>query len=487
MTNASLVMLAIIAIALGSLLILSLKFQAATTSRDEFRASLAALRDRVKGVVDADEERARVLAELEKEKASLRHAMERDRSDALRELEDIAKRAETEATLARDLAASVRSLQAEFARLDEDANLQSFGFYKPRYDFADSARYESALDAIRTQQKQLLKNKTAAVCAVEWSVGSSKADGRKFTNQTLKLMLRAFNGECDAAIIKVRYNNVHVMEARIRKAYEVINSLGEIQRNTITAQYLELKIEELFLAHEYQEHLQAEKDEQRRIREQMRDEEIAQREIEKAKADAEREAERYEQALVKARADVESAVGAKQERLARQIEDLQRKLAEALANKARAIARAQMTRSGHVYIISNIGSFGEHVYKIGMTRRLDPYERIRELGDASVPFTFDVHAVIYCDDAPTLENKLHKAFHGRRVNRVNERKEFFSVDISEIAKAVEENHCGIELTLAAEAKEYRKTQAIVDEERRRQPVPALGKPANYTAPATADA
>ncbi len=123
-----------------------------------------------------------------------------------------------------------------------------------------------------------------------------------------------------------------------------------------------------------------------------------------------------------------------------------------------------MTRSGHVYVISNVGSFGEHVYKIGMTRRLDPMDRIRELGDASVPFQFDVHAIIYSDDAPALESELHKAFDGQRVNRVNERKEFFRVPIEQIATTVREQRGEIEITLTAEAAEYRMTQAILAEE-----------------------
>lgn len=129
----------------------------------------------------------------------------------------------------------------------------------------------------------------------------------------------------------------------------------------------------------------------------------------------------------------------------------------------RAISRAQMTRSGHVYVISNVGSFGEDVYKIGMTRRLDPMDRVRELGDASVPFRFDVHAIIYSEDAPTLENKLHKKFHHRRVNYINHRREFFRVSLDEITKAVHEYHGEIEFTLLAEADEYRKTVAFFKE------------------------
>lgn len=355
---------------------------------------------------------------------------------------------------------SIDRLRAEFNALDEEANLQSFGFYKPRYAFADALSYQRKLDQIRENQKRMIKNKAAAVCLVEWAVNGSKAEGRKSINQTLKLMLRAFNGECDAAVAKVRYNNVNVMETRIRKAYEAINGMAEVQSCHIAHDYLNLKLEELFLAHEYQEKLQEEKEEQRRIREQIREEEVALRELEKARLDAEKEEKRYAEALRKATEDAERAVGEKQQKLMWQVEELQRRLAEARTNKERAIAQAQLTRSGHVYVISNVGSFGDDVYKIGMTRRLDPMDRVKELGDASVPFPFDVHAIIYAEDAPTLENKLHKLFHQRRVNLINDRKEFFRVSIDEIARAVRENHGEIEFTLAAEAAEYRKTVSM---------------------------
>jgi hypothetical protein len=122
-----------------------------------------------------------------------------------------------------------------------------------------------------------------------------------------------------------------------------------------------------------------------------------------------------------------------------------------------------MTRSGHVYVISNIGSFGENVYKIGMTRRLDPMERIHELSDASVPFSFDVHAVVFSDDAPSLENELHRRFDPHRLNLVNTRKEFFCVTLEEIADVVREKHADILITKVAEARDYRKTAAVLAE------------------------
>lgn len=356
--------------------------------------------------------------------------------------------------------AKIDRLREELAPLDEEALLLTFGFYKPHYDFILSEQYQEKLKEVRTRQKEMLNAKTAAVCLTEWTVNGSKTEGRKQTNQTLKLLIRAFNGECDAAVAKVKYNNVQVMESRIKKSLEQVNSLVETHRCEITSKYLDLKLEELYLVYEYQEKVQNEKEEQRRIREQMREEELAQKELEKAQLEAEREEKRYQDALNKARDEMQKTAGEKQQLLLSQITELQRRLEEAHTNKERVIARAQMTRSGHVYIISNIGSFGENIYKIGMTRRLDPMDRVKELGDASVPFQFDVHAIIYAEDAPALETALHQAFRNRRVNRINERKEFFQVKIEEIVKVVHQHKADIEIIREAEAKEYRQTLAM---------------------------
>jgi hypothetical protein len=463
--------LAIVAVAGGSTaLVVSLRRRLAAAEAERAR-----LHSRFQGVVDADAERARVMSSLEADRGRILGAIESERqsaSDALlrlvaetevRRTRSADEQTQIEVTL-RALRTQRDVLQAEVSLLDEEATLYSFGVYKPRYEFATSGLYAVRLDHVREQQKAMVKAKTAAFGSIEWTVNGSKREGQKSINQTLKLLLRAFNGECDAAVAKVRYNNVHVMEARIEKAYEVLNRLTSVQQCQIASQYLTLKLEELHLAHEYEEKKQEEKEEQRRIREQMREEEVARRELEKAKADAEKEEDRAAAALEKARREVAEAVGARQVKLLGQIEELERRLAEAQTNKERAISRAQQTRSGHVYVISNIGSFGEHVYKIGMTRRLDPMDRIWELGDASVPFDFDVHALIYTEDAPALENALHKAFHRHRINRVNERKEFFHVPIEAISEAVRGHRADVQITLAAEAADYWKTHALLAQE-----------------------
>ncbi|MDH6097860.1 DUF4041 domain-containing protein [Anabaenopsis sp. FSS-46] len=365
-----------------------------------------------------------------------------------------------------ELSKKISVLRAKLKGLEEQEIVEDFGFYESKYDFQEAEEYKQRLDKIRAQQKQMIKDKQAAVCHTEWSVGGSAKEGKKMTDNFLKLVLRAFNGECDASVVKVKYNNVQTMENRIRKTYDDLNKLSQTTHCEITSRYLDLKLQELWLTHEYQERKYQEQEEQRIIREQMREEEKALRELEKSRQDAENEERRYQEALEKARRDVESATGKAQEKLLSQIEELQKRLAEAEANKERAISQAQLTKSGHVYIISNIGSFGEDVYKIGMTRRLEPIDRVKELGNASVPFPFDVHAMIFSENAPELESRLHKRFNNRRMNKENKRKEFFRVSLDEIVRVVREidqelKICKSEVTFTkiAEATDYRKTLA----------------------------
>lgn len=354
----------------------------------------------------------------------------------------------------------VRRLRHELAALTDEEYFADFGIYSTRYDFPTSERYREALDAVRQQQKDAVKAGSAAICHVPWTVEGSKTKGRKMTADNLKMMIRAFNGESDAAIAKVTYKNIAAIEQRIWKAKERIDRLNVVNRCELTQAYVELKVEELRLFYEYACKKEDERQEQREIREQIREEKRAQQELEKERKKAEEEEERYTAALEKARKDVLQATGAKQAKMAAKIAELETRLAEAHANKERAISQAQLTRAGHVYVISNVGSFGEGVFKIGMTRRLDPMDRVKELGDASVPFSFDVHAIIRSQDAPSLEKDLHRRFTERRVNLVNERKEFFHVKLDEIEAAVIELHGEIEFTMAAEAMEYRESVVL---------------------------
>ena len=378
---------------------------------------------RFQGILDVEAEQAKVKATLEAEQEQVKAT--------IIELHQQRDRVQDEKS---SIEGKLALLNQQLSTLEDEVDLQDHGLYQPKYDFGSSTKYKTRIDEIRKKQKTMVRNKTAIVCPTEWTVSGSKTEGRQMVNRQIRLMARAFNGECDSIIPKVKYNNLTSIENRIRSAYNAINKLGESQNCQITWEYFDLKIDELCLVHEYQEKLQFEKEEQRRIREQMRDEQHAQRELEKAQQDAEKEEERYQKALNKARQEIEKATGEKHDKLQSEVERLNALLLEAQANKERAMSRAQMTRSGHVYIISNIGSFGENVYKIGMTRRLEP-SGSGSPNSADPPYrsTFDIHAMIYSEDAPALENLLHKTTRkAKRQSNQRARKEFFNVSLDEI-------------------------------------------------------
>jgi len=344
-----------------------------------------------------------------------------------------------------------------------ESNLESIevGIYEPIYDFETSEEYKKKLQEVILKQKALIKENKATLCSTEWKIQGSIAKGEANTKRFSKLMLRAFNGEANTIISKVKWNNFEQVKLRIEKSHIAINKLGEKQDIKILSKYKELKIEELHLEYEYQLKKQEEKEEQRRIKEEIREEEKAKREYEKAQKQAEKEERDYQKALDIARKEIESQTGENQAKLNEKIRKLELALEEASSNKERALSMAQQTKRGHVYVISNLGSFGEDVYKIGMTRRLEPLDRVKELGDASVPFKFDVHAMIFSNDAPALEKSLHKSFKDKSVNMLNFRKEFFNVSLQDIQNKVKELEVEADFQILAEAKEYRETLAII--------------------------
>ena len=358
-------------------------------------------------------------------------------------------------------------LKDELRIFETKKDMLDVGMFEPIFDFADSEEYQREIIRVKEQQKTMIKNKSACSFNTNWVVDGSLREGAKMTKNRVNLGLRAFNGESDALIAKVRWNNVENFVRRIESSYSKINKMGEVMQVKISYKYLQLKIKELHLVYGKQYKLRQEAEERRDRAVQLREEEKAQREIAKAIMDAEAEEGRNQRALDKARAEYERRMEKKDahldEYLAR-VRDLESKLKEAMEMRERMKSRAQMTKSGYVYIVSNIGSFGESVYKIGMTRRLDPNDRVRELGDASVPFLFDKHAIVFSDDAPRLEGELHKKFADRRVNRVNMRKEFFKVSPEEIRASIQDLAGDIDFIVLPEAEEYRETLSIIARE-----------------------
>jgi hypothetical protein len=344
-------------------------------------------------------------------------------------------------------------LEHKVAIYDERLSFAELGLYEPHFDFGDSEAYKKRIAAGRDRQKAMVAEKMATLCPSDWTVDGSRSKGQTMVNRQMRLTMRAFNNECDAAIANARWNNVVAMEKRILNAAKAIDSANSSMKLKINEEYVALKLDELHLTHEYREQQKIEKEERAELARAEREEKKLLAEAEAA----EREEQKYQALLDKARQ--EAAGGNATTSMQARIAELESALAAAHDASERARSMAEMTRCGYVYIISNIGSFGDDVVKIGLTRRLDPDDRVRELGDASVPFAFDTHAMIYSDEAPALEAALHKNFADRRINVANMRKEFFRVSLEEVENAVSQLAPQASFFKDREAQEWQETIA----------------------------
>ena len=363
----------------------------------------------------------------------------------------------------KELLKEISKRKNEIIILDDEILMQEFGLYKPLYDFESSDIYKENIEKNREHQKRMVKNKTAVRYFDNWTVDGSKAKGRKMTNDNIKQIIMAFNIECDNLIAKVKYNNILSIEKRIKKTFERLNKLNESNRVELTEEYLDYKLLELEMVYEYQVKKQEEKEEQKRIREEMREEAKMKKELEEAKKNTLKDISYFKKALDALNKQLNSDrlseeelhnLKVKKEELENKINDLNKTLEDIDYRQAN-------QKAGYVYIISNIGAFGKDIYKIGMTRRLEPMDRVDELGDASVPFNFDVHAMIFSEDAPKLENALHKAFEDRKLNMVNSRREFFNVTLEEIEKVIKDNFDKtVEFVREPKAEQYRESLKI---------------------------
>jgi hypothetical protein len=356
----------------------------------------------------------------------------------------------------------IESKKAEIIEIDEAILFESFALYKPRFKFLGSFEYKYRLNACREEQKQLIKNGQAVVANENWTVNNSRSEGKKMVNDMKKLLLRSFNNECDYCVDNVKFNNMEVNEKRIEKSYEALTKLGRIMQARITDAYKRLKYEELYLAFEYQQKKQEEKEEQKRVREELREQQKLEQEIRQARERIAKEKKHYLQAIKELESKLQDATNDSDRlKITEKLDELRGQCSELEKEEKIIDYREQNAKAGYVYVISNIGAFGEGVYKIGMTRRLEPMERVDELGDASVPFSFDVHALIFSDNAPLLEAKLHEHFYKSRINKINNRKEFFRADINEIEKVVKENYDKVvDIVKDAAAEQYRESLRV---------------------------
>ncbi|HGY1008132.1 TPA: DUF4041 domain-containing protein [Aeromonas salmonicida] len=390
-------------------------------------------------VADAEHKVADIMAELEKSSVELNEKILKDK-----ELSGFYER-------------TVQAMRNAIEGYSDDYIIPNHSVLD---DLADEFSHKQAGEKLKVARKNvrhLVQSNQAGNCDY------SSSYRRQFA---IHFVVDAFNGKVDSALSRVKADNYGKIKQEIIDAFTLVNHNGMSFRGArIEQAYLDARLDELKWAVATYELQQQEREEQRQIREQMREEERAQREMEKAIKEAEKEERMLQKALEKARHELASANADQRQQFEAQLAELEAKLQEAEARGQRAISMAQQTRRGHVYVISNIGSFGENVFKVGMTRRLEPLDRVKELSDASVPFDFDVHAMIYSDDAPSLEKNLHRAFDESSVNKVNPRKEFFRLPLIDIKKTIEEHGLSeIHWTMKAEAAEYRESMSLLQKE-----------------------
>ncbi|MFC6182023.1 DUF4041 domain-containing protein [Lactiplantibacillus daowaiensis] len=357
----------------------------------------------------------------------------------------------------------LNGIKADISQLSPELEMSAYGFYQPQYDFATSLGYKEKLQTIRDQQKAMIKAKHAVSFNSNWQVNGSDTEGRKMNRNNIKAILRSFNNECTDAINKVSYSNFERIQTRIERSFEQHNKMYRVVQIEMQRRYLQLKLQELHLAFEYRQKVQAEKEQLREERAREREEKALQREIKAQHKMIDKEINHYTKAIEEL--ETRQVASENDQSLRKEIEALKAKLADYHTKKAAVDYRESNATAGYVYIISNIGSFGKNIYKIGVTRRLDPMDRINELGSASVPFKFDVHAIIFSENAYALESELHNRFAKDRINMVNNRKEYFHITIDAIETELKKyKNITVDFREVPEAEEYRESLALTKAE-----------------------
>lgn len=322
-------------------------------------------------------------------------------------------------------------LKHQIKVLNEDFSVLELGLYEPKYNFSSSEEYKKELAFNMDEQKSLLAD--GDYIEYDNEIDLSK---KKFIRYFVKIITNSFNLECDKLLSKVKWDNYKQTEQKIK-------ALAEKYKKSVdnwlyfTDEFINLKLEQLALTHEEALKKKDEYEREKLINAHRKEQERYYKKLEEEKLKAEQEEEQAKKMLEFAEQQAKLAREDEKDKYNKIIEELNKKLEQA-QEKSRKISNAQLTKEGDIYIISNIGSFGENIYKIGMTRREQPEERIDELSNASVPFRFDIHAMIHTEDAPALETYLHNYFNDKRVNKVNTHKEYFNVTLEEIEKAVRE-------------------------------------------------
>ncbi|MCG2067914.1 MAG: DUF4041 domain-containing protein [Staphylococcus epidermidis] len=323
-------------------------------------------------------------------------------------------------------------------------------------DILDSLEINNLIEKLTLKEKQMLN-----VDNIVKSTGL-KGEDKKFYKNQVKQITRLFNAETSIILKKVTAKNFKVCQKQILTAFESINKIFETDAVKISEEILDIKLEKLTLIYKHQIKIEDEQILKREERERIKEENKVKKELEYKLNQIDKDIKHHNNELIKlnkyitkANSDVEKEI------YIEKIKQLENKLNELTITKDSVLERQVKAQSGYVYIISNIGSFGENIFKIGVTRRLEPLERIRELSSASVPFEFDVHALIFSDNAFALEDRLHKHFKNQQVNKVNSRKEFYNINLDEIKNLIHSEYDNtVEFTFEPKAEQYRESLLI---------------------------
>lgn len=383
-------------------------------------------------------------------------------------LQELEKNIKTkESNMNKNLSTNIKNLKIDIEKLNQEKqdlldelNALKSEAIKKHFDFADfehitSGEYKNKLAVSRLNEEQDLKNNNLIKI-------SSTITDKKFISNNTKQIIRLFNSECDSVMTKVTVKNIDSSRNKITRSFNSLNKLFETDGIELNQKWLEIKLDQLNLLYMYEMKKNQEKEIQKAIKEQMVEEEKVRREIEKQKRKLEKDQKQFNNEITRMMKYLQKSNNdAEKELYLDKIRELEERIKDLEAEKEAVLEREANAKAGYVYVISNIGSFGENIYKIGMTRRLEPMDRVKELSSASVPFEFDVHAMIFSDNAPELENILHQTFRDKSVNKVNYRKEFFNVTLDEIEEVVKKNYDKtVDFIKVPTAAEYRQTMEI---------------------------
>lgn len=440
---------------------------ASVSARIEIDALRAATESTLETLrIEAQQQVSALLTDGRRTNADARQKAERTIEDANKRAASLVQQAEFRAE---EIAGDAYRALHEAESIQQSAAamrnvIEGYGdlYLKPTYSLLDQLAQDYEFESAAQELKRARANSVSMVTSGRAAECDYVEKNRRET--AIRFVIDAFNGKVDTILGRLKSDNFGTLEQQVRDAFSLVNHNGRSFRSArITKEYLASRLEELRWGAASIALRERDKEEQRRIRDQIREEERAQREIDRALKEAAKEEDMLQKALSKARVQLDKASEEQRSMFEAQMLALEAKLAEAEAKNQRALSMAQQTKAGHVYVISNIGSFGDRVFKVGMTRRLEPHDRVRELGDASVPFPFDVHAMIWSDDAPALEGALHRRFLTSQVNKVNPRKEFFRIPLEDLRSAIEELGLQASWTMAADAAQFRESKAIEEQ------------------------